>query len=312
MDACLYPIAAETPDAVAPALTGLYLAEGYVEISWAGSPNAIGGTEKDGVVELYDEEGRHAGTLVCGPGWEREKTSGRTRVFGGIRFASYVCWTIPYAGVTSLYDTEEPTNKATRRNIVLQGDGCVVPKLEQRDDGTGVLSFDVQAPKGDETLVRQLVVIATGTTPFSAEQVNRPDNVPDDAFAFVDIEWMADGKLVAIGREDICFNAHKEDGITQVVDTCENPEVKHTFIPLVKQEACRLCPDAVGAVNIITPDTATEKNAVRTEVVSGKMEPTFPDFENANGLQDVLDEGKKAGLGKLTGNGLKFSIPGLG
>jgi len=259
VDACLYPV---TTSSAILYLSEIDMTKGTVMVSGQGYQGTLSGNEADGVVELYDEKGRHAGTLVCGPGWEREKASGRVRTFSNAIFASSVCCVIPFSGVLSLSSTANPGVSAKGRNITLLGDDCITPVLEDGPRGKR-LSFDAQAPAAKSGAVRSIVIIAKGKTPFSIEA--------SENTALLTVPEME--------REDVCYQAHQEDAIATVADTCKDPSDTCEMKPLrARTERAQISAGGSGAVSLVTPDLVNHKNPALVSSIGGGITIGIPGF----------------------------------
>ena len=201
VDAFLYPVSSVQ--------TGLVLSVvdfgkgGLVEVALSETGEVLSGTGADGTVELYDYSGRHAGTLACGPGWDREIRSARRMEFEGLRFAPSVTAVVVHDGVMGF---DAGGSVATGRIVELVGDGCVTPVLSDTQLGPE-LSFDVQDDSVVERspVVRKIVFVVAGRTIFDVERQS------DNAVLLT---------TPMLDREDVCWRAHAEDSVAAVADTC--------------------------------------------------------------------------------------------
>lgn len=299
VDAFLYPVVSEATEL---SLTRFRMPDGYVEVS--GDNVLISGTYENGTVELYDSRGRHAGSLVCGSGWEREKASGRDRTFEGLAFASTTCSPVIYAGVLSVSDEGE-TMRTTRRNIVFEGDGKIVPHLENNK-----LWFD--ALPGEKTSsymspIRSILFVNEGKTLIRADEGLLLGNNTAQILGLA-----TEG--IHFSREDICWQAHKEDAVAVVSDTCEEedaPACPPVEIPEVHDQFL-VCADGMGFINVIATDYPNYKNPIHVATVAGQSIPQTANITPGLSVEEMVDQGSRlAAKPAVTGNGIRISIPGL-
>lgn len=295
VDAFLYPIVT-SPTRVLLTLVD-FSRGGYVEIAMEGPKATISGTFDGAGVELYDSLGRHAGTLSCGPGWARELPTGRVRTFAGVEFAPSVLAPILYDGVVSM---SADGSRTTRKHVELVGDGCIVPVLEEKVYGPE-LSFDVQDDYVSDTspVVRQILFAAIGRTLFDIV-----DQSEDTVLATTPL----------LDREDVCWQAHQEDAVSAVVDTCadeSNDVCPVEDIPFKIQEIWK-CPSKVGDVNLVAEDIVGLKNSLHIVPVEGGIKANTPQIAEGMSPEAMYKEASKL-LTRPTqvGNGIRISIPGL-
>ena len=294
VDAILYPIVKEN--------TKLFLTNIVADSVIVSMENdeTLSGTYYNGVIELYDSYNRHAGTLICGNGWEREKKSGRNRSFNGIEFSSAVCCPIVHNGVLRIGNSDN-SSYTTCKNVKLVGDDCITPVIEHTNLGN-VLSFDVQAPfysSYEENAVKQVIFASYGDTLFDLLEMPSGNTV-----------YLSAPQL---SREDVCWQAHKEDSVSAVVDTCENDVIlcPSENIPYKIQDI-RICPSEIGSVNILTDDSANYKNSIHISTTEGNTTPQAIQLVEGMSQDDMIEEGSKSlDRPKQSGNGIIISIPGL-
>lgn len=297
VDAFLYPIVEHESKV---ALTVLDFAKGgYVEASVVGSGRIVSGTYDGSAVELYDFFDRHVGTIVPGPGWKREMGSMRRREFAGVEFAPSAVSPIVHPGVYSM-SNPDGSQRTTRRNVVLVGDGCIVPVLEEKPYGYE-LHFDVQDDYVYDAspVVRQILFAAIGRTLFDIQ-----DQSEDTVLA----------TTPALDREDVCWQAHKEDAVSTIVDTCadeSNDYCPAEQLPFKIQEIWK-CPSEVGDVNLVAEDIVGLKNALHIVPVEGGIRAFTPQITEGMSPEDMSKEGAKLlERPKQVGNGIRITIPGL-
>jgi len=258
---------------------------------------ALSGEYADGCVEFKDALGRHAGSLVCGPGWGRESSSGVDREFDGAWLSSRVCCPVVYDGVVSMTD-ENATWRTTRRDISFQGDGTITPVLE--DKGLGPeLRFDAQffSEPDTKSVVRQIVFACAGESLFDVEEV-------DDGV----VEVIA----YPVDRDDICWQAHREDAVSVVVDACERQEDCQPVIVGPKWKAFTTCMTEVGSITISADDLVNYKNPIKVSVVDGSTSRQSPQIPDGASSKDIMKEaGKMLDRPITVGNGVMIGIPGV-
>lgn len=293
VDAFLYPVLTSMADV---RLTGIDLASGRV-VAKAGDV-VLEGTESDGTVDLYDDFGRHAGTIKCGPGWEREKAAARTREFEGLVFSSAVSSPIVHDGVLSFTD-EDGNVRTTRRNVTFEGDGCITPVLTGQPYGTE-LSFDVQDDyvPGDGLVVRQMVFVAMGQTIFDIADQS------DDTVLLT---------TPLLSREDVCWQAHQEEHVAKYIDTCEDSNDTCPAEPVpFKFEEIWKCPSEIGTINLVAEDVLGLKNAVHVIPVEGQITARPPQIVDGMNAEAAAEQANKLLKRPVqSGNGIRISVPGL-
>lgn len=301
VDAILYPIIHSDHITGSIKLSHVDFPNKKVVVNYENSDELIG-YEEQGVVELFDKHNRHAGTLICGPGWSREVSTGRIRDFSNLVFSSFVSCPIPHAGVYGI-SNEEETITTTRKNIILKGDDCIKPVLRQ-DNGSSYLSFDVQYNKSlnpSKNPIRQIIFTSVGKSLFS---------LTSDSFSNNTVLLTAP----TIDREDVCWQAHKYD-VATVVDTCASEDSTESCtpapIPYISQ-AIEVCASITGNINIITEDLLNYKNPISITTVTGDIQPITPKFDKSMSQDDILEAGKKLLSRPIqSGNGIKISLAGL-
>lgn len=298
VDAFLYPIVPE-PTRVLLTLVD-FSAGGYVEITLEKSKETISGTFDGSYIELYDHIGRHVGTISCGPGWGRELPTGRKRMFDGVEFSPSVLSPVLYEGVVSMATDVGITDRTTRKHVELVGDGCITPVLEEKPYGPE-LWFDVQDDYVYDTspVVRKMLFAAIGRTLFDIQ-----DQSEDTVLA----------TTPALDREDVCWQAHQEDSVAAIVDTCKddsNDTCPAEELPFKIQEIWK-CPSPVGDVNLVAEDIVGLKNALHIVPVEGGIKVNSPQIAEGMSADAMSKEASKL-LTRPTqvGNGIRISIPGL-
>jgi len=294
-DAMLYPVVTE---ARRLRLSVLDCASGEVAVT--DGETVVSGSESDGSVELYDAYGRHAGTIVCGPGWDRERQSGRRREFDGLWFAPQAECPVVHSGVMGLAD-EGRTWRTTRRDIVLRGDGNITPVLSDTESGP-VLRFDAQyePPASGRRLVRQILFATAGQTMFEISESGEDSAV--------------ELSMSEMDREDVCWHAHLGDDVAVVADACSGggQEPCGPVFVGVKADEVRVCPSDIGNIEIIADDAVGFKNPVKVSAVEGGAVAPRPQIVGGMSQEDIFAEASKMLQRPVTvGNGVRIGIPGV-
>jgi hypothetical protein len=248
-------------------------------------------------VELYDKYGRHAGTLVFGPGWKREFSTLRTRRFHA-EFSSVVSCPIVYNWVEGFV---HDGFRSTRRDVTFEGDDVLTPLLSD-ESGKWVLSFDAFYDPGvvadEKNAIRQVVFASIGQTVFEVDQAT-------DASVIL---WTPQ-----LDRDDICWQAHREDPASVVSDTCENPS-STCPTPTVPYTNKRfdVCPTETGEVTLVADDFLDYRNPIKIESKEAGVSPHVPVITRNMTEESVIAEGDALLSRPLqTGNEIEISIPGL-
>lgn len=295
VDAFLYPIVDEMSSV---SLTLVDFSKGgYVEAK-VSNGQTLSGRYDGNAVELYDFFDRHVGTIMPGPGWDREMRSMRARTFKGVEFAPSAVSPIVHPGVYSM-SNEEESERTTRRNIVLVGDGCITPVLENKPYGPE-LHFDVQDDYVYDMspVVHQILFAAVGRTLFDIQ-----DQSEDTVLA----------TTPSMDREDVCWQAHQEDAVAAIVDTCDdsNDYCPPSQVPFKIQEIWK-CPSEVGDVNLVAEDIVGLKNSLHIVPVEGGIKAVTPQITEGMNAETMAKEGAKLlERPKQVGNGIRITIPGL-
>lgn len=295
VDAVLHPIVSECK---AVELRSIEFSAGGKVVLSCGDIELSGiAGEDDSAMDLYDSHGRRAGTIVLGEGWRREHGTMRDRTFSGIRFCPAVTCPVVYGGVEGIVAPDG--SETSRMNVVFSGDSCLTPVLEENAYGP-VLSFDAiyDPNKSDsEGAVRKIIFAAVGKTIFS-----------------ISADGPSDVLLVTpeLDREDVCWQAHQEDSVSTVVDTCQSkPHCPTTDIP-IRSEEIGVCPSDVGSINIVADDVLGLKNAVKVGTVAGVTVVPTPDNRSGLTIEETMDVGSMLqSRPEVVGNGVEISIPGL-
>lgn len=296
VDALLYPVVQEPTRA---RLSAMDCTSGAVTVACESGETLSGqfSEDGDGCIELYDGLGRHAGTFVCGPGWEREVSTGRKRMFDNLWMASSACCPVVHAGVVGITDADRKW-RTTRRHLVMEGDGTITPVLTPTDRGAE-LRFDAQYSPYVEnrSRVAQIVFAAVGRTLFDIAEV---DDGTVEVFT------------PELDREDICWQAHKEDSAAVVVDACESEDSCDTPVIPVRADTIKVCPSAIGNISIVADDAVNYRNPVKITPVEGDSVAPRPQIETGMSQDEIFTEAHKMLERPVTtGNGVRISMPGL-
>lgn len=265
--------------------------------------STLKGYGSSSTVELYDSRGRHAGTIVCGKGWDREVASGRERVFSNVTFSSFTCCPVIHTGVLSLAN-EWGTERTSRRHIIFKGDAQIKPHLVNGPKRKQ-LYFDAIPLEEQRTVtpIRRMVFANSGKTLF---HVSSDGSQGNKGTVFV--------TAPLLDREDVCWQAHKEDSVSTVADVCEEEAQEPCDkgpVPVDHGEII-ICVDPMGNVSILADSTLNYKNPVVINTVGGVVQPREMSLSDKMSQDDVLHEGAKLTQKPIRfGNGIKISIPGL-
>lgn len=314
-DAILHPVVEEVSRL---RLSSLDFSSGRaVVVDEAG--HELSGTARNGSVELRDSAGRRSGTLVCGPGWEREVSAGRTRTFnaGSAELCAAVCCPVVYAGVSSVTvegvlressvsspfspdaSRTEFSVSASGKAVVLEGDDAFVPVLDTDASGA-TLSFDAQAPApGTEAGVRGVLAVVTGQTLFDILRVS-------GSAALV--------TLPPLDREDVCWQARKEDAVAEVVDVCDDEEEPAGSRGSIgfRREEVMLRPTVCGSVDLVADDAVDYRNPLLISTAAGETRPQVYQAVEGMSVSELMAEGSKLTRRPVrSGNVVRISIPGL-
>lgn len=249
-------------------------------------------------MDLYDGHGRRSGTLGLGDGWQREYETFTVRRFSNAVFCSAVTCPIVYDGVEGF---DLPSGEeTTRKNVVFVGDDCLTPVIERSNAGT-TLSFDAifdPGKKENEGAVRQIVFAAIGKTVFSISRYNGSSVLVTTPM---------------LDREDICWQAHREDSVSTIVDTCEEtPKCPEKPIPTQNQEIV-VCPSEIGSISIVADDVIGLKNPIKIGALQGVQVVPTSDNKSGRTIEETMDIGSEAvERPTIVGSGIKIYIPGIG
>ena len=313
VDAFVFPTFDAGPwwDGIEPSPPKLVKADfgnGILEFSFNGGV-LVGTMSEKGSARVVDENGADCGVVVKGPGWDGLSLSSVSMDFDGVELSSSAFCPVSVPGVSS-FANEDRSVKTTCTNVEFVGDGVIKPIVERspgNSPGDWRLRFDVYRKSESEPgVVRQLIVACVGRTPFD----------------IADMEEMEDGNAVflsmpSVDRDDVCWNAHREDDASIVVDTCE-PETSAECpptIPPVRNRTITICPSEVtGAIEIVPGDTSDGyKNPIRISIVPGK--PNLSGVRRVPGIsnEELIElAGRAMGPADTYGNGIMISIPGTG
>lgn len=319
VDAALYPV---NPDGD-PELVLFDPMGGVAEVS-CGSVSLKGSISAgSSSVELY-QGGRHAGTLVAGPGFDREVASGRRREFNGTAvFASAAVCPVRHDGVTSVVFADRGSYAVGWLGMVFAGKGRMTAKSSRRPDGDMDVFFDVEAKsrtEGDGSgsggsstedsggYIRQIHVAVVGKTLFRADP-----ELPGGAYLWLaNADWGKQGEDAGLDRDDVCSRAHLGDEIQVVRDTCGvdskpcNPE---SDLPSKSESfvinGCN--------VSLLSYDLSNYRNPLKIEVLSVPSVRQVPSVPS--GILSVEKFGDEVSKLVATpvqaGNGIEISIPGV-
>lgn len=297
VDAIFYPVNADG----GVELDEVDFSEGRVSVKC--SDLSASGVFSDGKFELYLDDGRHFGTIVSGAGFARERASGRKMSFSGVSFAP--CCVVPVSmdcvTSVSVYGTDV---KADGKSLFLGGSGRLKSSVSHDVvDGATVSTFrfdvmlkkDIVQVEQKRPKLKTLVVVEHGKTVFDVTEIDKTSVL------------ITAGKLT---REDVCYQAHLEDPVSKVVDTCPaedeiecNPDSLPSKSSKHNVSGC--------SVSIVAYDLVNYRNPVKISTVGGEFETNLPEMRGEMSYSDASDEVQKlVGSPIGTGNGVKIEIPG--
>jgi hypothetical protein len=265
------------------------------------------GTVSDGKVELFSSSGRHFGTIICGPGIDRELESGRKRAFPDATLSSACVVPIMMDCVTRLYTRNGVSSD--HGHVMLVGKGRLSTTIvTDVVDGEPVdtIRFDVARARdrseeqSSDKLPRlvDLMVAVRGKSLFSVSEL-------DSGSVLVTMAGLLD-------REDVCYHAHLEDPASIVYDTCpEQPEMECAPCDIgYKSEVCQIhgC-----SVSLQAFDLVNYRNPVKISTVGGTFSMNSPKLYGKDSQSEIEAEVNKLGMSQLgVGNGIRIEIPGVG
>ena len=334
-------------------MSRLDFAERVVEISDDSGMIGIGKLELGkGRVQLYDSlqgsdyfgcqrttgYGYAVGVIVCGPGFDRELSTGVVHEYGekSAVFAPSAVCPIAYSGVTSIDVRGEIETrliclkKHTPESVFLKnkvlglfGDGRLVARTVVEDKKTylwfdvlqnysSTKGLDIYVDKDDQTYKKdkkvglsKLVIAVPCESPFRVSDIGNADY------------------LVTLGtadREDVCYQANKGAVAAKAkIDTC--PPEEEPALDCSPEGGSDLpgsvCVEHVASgvndVGLLTPDLANYKNPVWIGVSGDSTSHTdYPKITNNMSQDAAIEEVQK--LHKIpvkSGGSLEVAIPGF-
>ena len=261
------------------------------------------------VIDLANEDGKPAGTLLPGPDFADFDSSGQTYEFEERRddavFAAAACCPLVRSGVSSIAVSGRSETSVLKEPVVVfqsGGSGAVRPQVYE-SDGKKYLKFDVvphTSPTLESTLpyIRRILVVGEGRTLLDAMK----DSTSVGSFY-----------LFGLTRDDICSAANREESASISRNLCENPEPGCTpeDIP-VSGIRFWLYPSTTGGVSLIAPDSSDRDNALNIRDLPGGgiyQQPVSLDPDLSP--EEALDEVQKAFDTPISsGHGIMFEVPG--
>ena len=267
-----------------------------------GGMEITGWSDGAGRIRLADAYGRPSGMLVPGPGWEQVEMSSRRREFDDARFAASVCCVVECPGVLRMLFGDKAT---TRQRVEIKGDDALRPVLRRADYG-GILRFDATAgaPKSSEGGVRRIMFVSFSDSLIQVSEQDSSTVMLTSPFS---------------SREDVCWNAHREDSASTISDTCNDETVEKCDRPVPAPggvtEIMALPTDA-GGIAMVADDTPDFRNGVMVSTVDGTVTGTSGSSRpTADGkpVRDLISEFSSMRFGAdamVSGNGVKVWFPG--
>lgn len=313
-DAMLYPVVEKGASAVVR-LVGIT----HDEISIACGPVRLTGSWDGAVssIDVFDDDGRPAGSIVPGPAFADFVASGGSYWFAenadNAVFAAACCCPVEKSGVSSITVVGQPETAVMRLPVAVfekDGNGAVRPQVYETKETVGSkivsvmnLKFDVvpyTPPSIASSLpyIRRILVAGKGETLFDAVK----EAASTGAFY-----------LLGLSRDDICAAANREESASIGRNVCEKPEPGCQPSPIPTSEIrFWLYPSDVGSVSLIAPDGADFDNALNIRALPGGsiyQQPVAldPDLSQEQALEEIQ---KLFDTPITSGHGILFEIPG--
>lgn len=303
VDAIFYPVNQSSPVRLVEA----DFSSGKVVVV---SDERCSGTISGNRVEIYTEAGKHFGTIVLGAGIDRETASGRKRTFDNLLFSSTCVVPVKMNCVTRVYTSSGVA--VDSRIVRMRGVGRLETVAgRELVDGELVdtLKFNVRSRRGGGDMppsdsrpkLTTLVIVEKSGSVFSATRIG------DDS-ALV--------RAKALTREDVCYQAHLEDSVSSVYDTCapssEGPD------PDLSCNPCDLPPPAGDrfeitgcAVSLVASDLLNYRNPVKITTIGGSFSVDSPRISGSVSKDEAEKEASRLIYSQIgVGNGIRIEIPG--
>lgn len=303
VDAIFYPVNQSSPVRLVEA----DFSSGKVVVA---SDERCSGTISGNRVEIYTEAGKHFGTIVLGTGIDREMASGRKRTFDNLMFSSACVVPVKINCVTRVYTSSGVA--VDSRIVRMRGVGRLETAAgRELVDGELVdtLRFNVRSPRGGGDMppsdsrpkLTTLVIVEKSGSVFSATKIG------DDS-ALV--------RAKALTREDVCYQAHLEDSVSSVYDTCApssgGPD------PGLSCNPCDLPPptgdrfEITGcAVSLVASDLLNYRNPVKITTIGGSFSVDSPRISGSVSKDEAEEEASRLIYSQIgVGNGIRIEIPG--
>ena len=336
-------------------MSKLDFSERVVEISDDGGVIGIGKLELGkGRVQLYDSlqgsdyfgcqrktgYGYAVGVIVCGPGFDRELSTGVVHEYDekAALFAPSAMCPIAYSGVTSIdvqgeiearllcLKKHDPESVFLKNKVIgLLGDGRIVSRtavegkktylwfdvLQNYSSTSGLILYpdddDQTYKNGKKVALSKLVIAVPFESPFRVSDIGNADY------------------LVTLGtadREDVCYQANKGAlAAKEKIDVCppeDNPVLDcspggGSVVPDHGSVGVEHVASGVSDVGLLTPDLANYKNPVWIGVSGDSTSHTdYPKITSNMSQESAIEEIQK--LHKIpvkSGGSLEIAIPGF-
>lgn len=261
------------------------------------------------LVDLTNEYGKPAGTLVPGPDFAAFDSTGESYEFyehpDNAVLAAGACCPLMRSGVSSISLSGRSSSASMSEPVAVfqkGASGAVRPQVYE-SDGKKYLKFDVvphTSPSLASTLpyIRRILVVGEGRTLLDAVK---------------DSDSVGSFYLFGLTRDDICAAANREEAASRSKNLCEEPEPACTpqDIP-VSGIRFWLYPSPTGGVSLIAPDATDRDNALNIRDLPGtgiyqqpiSLDPDLSPEEAVQEVQDAFDTPISSG------HGILIEVPG--
>ena len=306
VDAIFYPVNQSSPVRLVEA----DFSSGKVVVA---SDERCSGTIAGNRAEIYTEAGKHFGTIVLGAGIDREMASGRKRTFDNLLFSSACVVPVKMNCVTRVYTS---SGVAVDSRIVRMHGVGRLETVAGRElvDGELVdtLKFNVRSPRGggdtppsdSRPKLTTLVIVEKSESVFNATKIG------DDSALI---------RAKALTREDVCYQAHLEDSVSSVYDTCAPSPSPGGSDPGLSCNPCEPPSPPLGdrfeitgcAVSLVASDLLNYRNPVKITTIGGSFSVDSPRISGSVSKDEAEEEASRLIYSQIgVGNGIRIEIPG--
>ena len=351
IDAILYPV-----NSVGRIRMSLFdCSSGRIEFSDDNGAIAIGVPKiGDKTVWLYDTlngvdpicsdrpiKGRPVGTVACGPGFDRELSTGRIHSYSGAFLSPSAVCPIAYSGVKSIrvvgnittalecLESSNPSDILLEdRNVGIVGEGNLVCRMSGNSNKM-YMWFDVLQPYSKHSDVTVYEETKTGKKSNKKPKVAiKSLSVAVLGKSLFNVDCIGDDDVLVtmetLDREDICYQANREAISSKAkIDICPdveydkegmacNPDEGGEGDPTYKDKSCVF--EGVSDVGLLSPDFANYKNPVWIGGDSDSSSHTnYPKITYDMSIESATSEIQKLHKNPVSGgNTLEIAIPGAG